>query len=177
MRLVTERLLLRPWTDADRDSFAAMVGDPEVMRFYTATRDRAAADAWIDKMIAGLAACTSHFLAVERREDQAFVGMVGTADIPHVLPGNPKVEVGWILDKPHWGRGYAPEAAAAAIAHGFATLDVPEIVAFTATINTPSQRVMEKLGMVRRPEDDFDHPSVPEGHRLRRHVLYRLARP
>jgi RimJ/RimL family protein N-acetyltransferase len=73
------------------------------------------------------------------------------------------------------GRGYAPEGARAVLEFGFAHVGVEEIVSFTAVPNLRSRRVMEKIGMVHRPADDFDHPLVPEGHWLRRHVLYRAA--
>ena len=87
----------------------------------------------------------------------------------------PCVEIGWRLAAEHWGRGYAPEAARAALAFGFDTLALREILSFTAVANQPSRRVMEKLGMTHDPADDFDHPALPEGHALRRHVLYRIV--
>jgi RimJ/RimL family protein N-acetyltransferase len=174
--LDTERLLLRPWLERDREPFAAIVGDPHVMRFYTATRDRAASDAWIDKMIAGLSEGSSAFLAAERKSDGALLGLIGTGRIDMPLRGNPPEEIGWVLGHPYWGQGYAPEGAGAHIAHAWQR-GLPEIVAFTAAINTPSQRVMEKLGMTRDPQGDFLHPRIEEHHRLRPHVLYRRANP
>lgn len=176
MRLETERLVLRPWRDDDRAFFAAIVADPEVMRFYTDTRDRAAADAWIDKMIAGLDAGTSAFLAVERKADGAMMGLIGTARIDMALRGDPPEEIGWLLGRRYWGMGYAPEGARAHIERAWQR-GLPELVAFTASTNTPSQRVMAKLGMVRDADGDFLHPSIDEGHPLRLHVLYRLANP
>ena len=177
MRLETERLLLREWRDSDRDAFAAIVGDPHVMRFYPATRDRAGADAWMDKMIAGLADGTGHFLAVEQKSDGALLGLTGTGEINFAIPTGPKLEIGWVLGKNYWGQGYAPEAARAALNHAFTELGAPEVVAFTARPNLPSQRVMQKIGLIRDPAADFDHPRIPEGHPLRSHVLYRLANP
>ncbi|GLQ08907.1 acetyltransferase [Devosia yakushimensis] len=177
MNLETERLLLREWRDADRDAFAAIVADPHVMRFYPATRSRAEADAWIDKMIEGRANGTGQFLAVERKSDGAMLGLTGTADINFAIPTAPKLEIGWVLGQDYWGQGYAPEAARAALEHAFTQLNAPEVVAFTARVNLPSQRVMQKLGLVRDPAADFDHPRIPEGHPLRAHVLYRLANP
>jgi RimJ/RimL family protein N-acetyltransferase len=86
------------------------------------------------------------------------------------------VEIGWRIARDHWGCGYAPEAARAALAFGFERLGLDEVVSFTAAGNAKSRRVMEKLGMTRDPGDDFDHPSLPAGHRLQRHVLYRIRR-
>jgi ribosomal-protein-alanine N-acetyltransferase len=86
------------------------------------------------------------------------------------------VEVGWRLSREHWGKGYATEAASKALAHGFGALGLAEIVSFTAVTNQRSRRVMEKLGMTHDPNDDFEHPALPPGHPLRRHVLYRIRR-
>lgn len=177
MKLETPRLLLREWRDADREAFAAIVADPHVMRFYPATRSRAEADAWIDKMIAGLANGTAHFLAVERKSDGAMLGLTGTADINFPIPTEPKLEIGWVLGKDYWGQGYAPEAARVALDHAFTQLRAPEVAAFTARVNLPSQRVMQKLGLVRDPHADFEHPRIAAGHPLRPHVLYRIANP
>src|SRR5262249_46282144 len=89
----------------------------------------------------------------------------------------PCVEIGWRLSADHWGRGYATEGAAAALAFGFNVLGLPQVVSFTAAPNLRARRVMEKIGMKHDPEDDFDHPSLSEGHPLRRHVLYRVVSP
>ncbi|MEO8684735.1 MAG: GNAT family N-acetyltransferase [Devosia sp.] len=177
MRLETERLVLREWEDRDRPYFAAIVADPYVMRYYPATRSHSEADAWIDRMIAGYAAGTAHFMAVERKTDGALLGLTGTAGIAFAIPTAPQIEIGWLLGQQFWGQGYAPEAARAAMAHAFDVLGHKEVTAFTATINRPSQRVKEKLGMRRDPAANFEHPNVPAGHPLRPHVLYRVANP
>jgi RimJ/RimL family protein N-acetyltransferase len=88
----------------------------------------------------------------------------------------PCVEIGWRLARDHWGHGYACEAAGAVLAFGFEQLGLPEIVSFTVAANTRSRRVMERIGMTRDPAEDFLHPLLPEGHPLRRHVLYRKSR-
>ena len=103
-----------------------------------------------------------------------FVGFVGLQLAVFAAPFTPAVEVGWRLARAYWGRGYATEVARAALADGFGRLGLDEIVSFTVPGNTRSRAVMERLGMTRNPEDDFDHPSFAEGHPLRRHVLYRL---
>ena len=102
-----------------------------------------------------------------------FVGMVGLHRVNPALPSAPAVEVGWRLHPDHWGHGYATEAAAASLDYGFGPAGLDEIVAFTTTLNTRSQAVMQRIGMVRDPAGDFDHPSLPEGSPLRRHVLFR----
>jgi len=177
MRIETERLVLRPWEERDRAPFAAIVGDPHVMRFYTHPRSREQADAWFDRMVEGFVRGTSRFLAAERKSDGALLGLVGTADIDFEIPTNPKTEVGWVLGQAYWGKGYAPEAAGASLAYAFETVGLQEVVAFTAHQNLPSQRVMEKIGMRRDASADFDHPRIPEGHPLRPHVLYRISNP
>lgn len=177
MRLETERLILREWRDDDRPAFAAMVGDPHIMRYYPAPKTPAEADAWIDKMIAGLADGTSHFLAVERRSDGALLGLTGTGSIRFEIPTAPKLEIGWVLGQHYWGQGYAPEGARASLAYAFGILRAPDVVAFTARLNEPSQTVMKKLGMIRDASADFEHPNVPLNNPLRPHVLYRIVNP
>lgn len=181
MSLVTERLLLRPWEDRDRAPLAEILGDPHVRRFYPAVATPAETSAQIDNAIAKTAENGFHFWAVERRDDGRLLGLCGLGMIPEPLhsaiPGQPRVEIGWQLDKAVWGQGIAPEAARAWLDHAWRGLALDEVVAFTAAINLPSQRVMQKIGMTRDPAGDFDHPRIADGHPLRAHVLYRVGNP
>jgi RimJ/RimL family protein N-acetyltransferase len=115
--------------------------------------------------------------AVERLDNERFIGYVGLWPATFPAPFTPAMEVGWRLAADQWGRGYATEGARAALGYGFDTLGFEEIVSFTSTINRRSWRVMERLGMVRDAAGDFEHPNVPEGHPTRPHVLYRIRRP
>jgi RimJ/RimL family protein N-acetyltransferase len=174
--LTTERLLLRGWTAADRAPFAALNADPEVMEHFPATLSRAESDAMVDRIMAALAEHGWGLWAVQVRATGAFAGFVGLNIVPDDLPVAPHVEVGWRLAQEHWGQGFAPEAARSAVDFAFGQLRLPELVSFTTTLNKPSRRVMEKLGMTHDPADDFEHPRLamwPE----RRHVLYRLRSP
>lgn len=171
--LITPRLRLRQWLDADRGSFAAMNADPEVMRYFPATLSRAQSDAMVDRMQAALEADDFGLWAVEA--ESGFIGMVGLSVPGYPTPASPCVEIGWRLARHAWGHGYATEAAHAALAHGFEGAGLEEIVSFTATQNQPSRALMERLRMSRDPADDFDHPKLA-GHPLARHVLYRLTR-
>lgn len=170
----TERLILRPWTDADREPFAAMCADPEVMRHFPATLIRAESDAVVDRMVNHQAEHGFCFFALERKADGAFLGFTGMMTLKPENPLQPGVEIGWRLAREAWGAGYASEAALAAIAHGFDALGLKQIVSFTAAENLRSQAVMQRIGMTRRADLDFDHPAVPEGHRLRPHVVYAI---
>jgi RimJ/RimL family protein N-acetyltransferase len=173
----TERLLLRRWRPSDLAPFAALNADPRVMRYFPTTLSRAESDAFAERIEAHFAEHGFGLWAVEAPGGAPFIGFVGLSVPRFQAPFTPCVEVGWRLAAEHWGRGYAPEAARAALAFGFDRLALREILSFTALANEPSRRVMEKLGMTHDPSDDFDHPGVPEGHDLRRHVLYRIARP
>lgn len=175
--LETERLRLRPWRDADRAPFAALNADPEVMEFFPHVLSRAESDAFADRAARELEERGFGLWAVELPGELPFVGFVGLAIPRFEAPFMPCVEVGWRLAREAWGRGIAPEAGRAALAFGFEQQGLDEIVSFTSEINRRSRRVMEKLGMGHDPAEDFDHPSVAMGHRLRRHVLYRLPRP
>jgi RimJ/RimL family protein N-acetyltransferase len=114
--------------------------------------------------------------AVEAPDVASFIGMVGISIPRYTAPFTPCVEVGWRLARRCWGQGFATEAAQAALAFGFDTVGLSEIVALTVPSNARSRAVMSKLGMTRTASDDFDHPLVPAGHRLARHVLYRLSK-
>jgi RimJ/RimL family protein N-acetyltransferase len=171
----TERLVLRPWRDDDRAPYHAICRDPEVMRFLGSVQSRAESDAAIDRMISSQDEHGFCFWAVERRDDKALLGFCG------LLPGKPpivdEIEIGWRLGSAFWGRGYATEAAAVCLDWAWARLDVPSVAAITVPANTRSWGLMERLGMERVRNGDFDHPDVPDGSPLKRHILYRIARP
>ncbi|MCP5059956.1 MAG: GNAT family N-acetyltransferase [bacterium] len=174
--LETPRLWLREWRDDDLESFAVMNADREVMRHFPAMLTREQSDSLVEKIRDSFAERGFGLWAVEVRENRAFAGFVGLAVPTFPGPFMPCVEIGWRLAREHWGRGYAPEGARAAMAHGFGPAGLDEIVSFTARGNAASRRVMEKLGMTRNPDEDFDHPSLEEGSPLRRHVLCRIGR-
>jgi RimJ/RimL family protein N-acetyltransferase len=173
--LRTERLLLRRWRAADRPRFAAMNADPVVMEFLTKPLTRPESDEFVDRIEHAFETRGWGLWAVEVVEPGEFAGFVGLWPADFAAHFTPAVEIGWRLDTPYWGKGYAPEAARAALQFGFEQLGLDEIVSFTAVVNERSQRVMQKIGMTHDPADDFDHPRLAEGHRLRRHVLYRIA--
>lgn len=170
----TERLLLRGWRDEDREPFAALNADPEVMRWFPALLSRAESDALADRAAAHVEEHGWGLWAVERRVDGDFLGFVGLAVPRFEAAFLPATEVGWRLARAAWGHGYATEAAHAVLEVAFGALGLPEVVSLTAVGNTRSRAVMERLGMTRDPADDFDHPSLAEGHPLRPHVLHRL---
>jgi RimJ/RimL family protein N-acetyltransferase len=170
----TERLILREWRDADRDPCFRMTSDARVMEFFVAPLNREQSDALVDRCMAHQAANGFTFFAADLRETGEFIGFIGLARTPFAAHFTPCVEIGWRLSREFWGRGLATEGAQAALRFGFEQLRLAEIVALTVPANRRSRRVMEKLGMVYDPRDDFEHPGVPEGHPLRPHVLYRI---
>ncbi|MBC9031639.1 GNAT family N-acetyltransferase [Sphingomonas sp. JC676] len=171
----TERLILRRWKDSDRQAFHAMCTDPRVMKFLGPLQTRAETDAAIDRQNGFLDSHGYCFWAVERREDGAFIGFCGLKPGAEDTPIESEIEIGWRLAHDQWGRGYAREAAQASLDWGWASTDAPAIAAITTTNNVRSWGLMERLGMVRAPEDDFDHPKAIES--LRPHITYRIARP
>jgi RimJ/RimL family protein N-acetyltransferase len=171
--LRTERLVLRGWRATDREPFGLMNADPAVMKHYPGLLSRQESDALADRIEAHFTERGFGLWAVEVPGVAAFVGYVGLSVPRFEAPFMPCVEIGWRLGRAHWGQGYATEAARAALAFGFETLRLPEILSFTVPDNLPSRRVMERLGMTHDRRDDFLHPSLPEGHRLRPHLLYR----
>ena len=174
--LRTERLVLRAWDDGDLAPFADMNADPEVMRHFPAPLTREQSDEMVGRLWARAAQGRPSLWAVEVPGIARFIGFVGLLEPSFDASFTPCVEVGWGLARAHWGKGYAPEGATAALSWGFEEAGLDEVVSFTVPANTSSRRVMEKLGMHRDPAEDFDHPNLPVGHPLRRHVLYRLTR-
>ena len=176
-QLSTERLVLRRWRADDLEPFAALNADPKVMEHFPSTLDRpasdalaAAADAAFDRHAFGL-------WAVEVAATGVFIGFTGLAVPRFEARFTPAVEVGWRLARSAWGHGYATEAATAALDDGFGRVGLSDIVSFTSVLNLRSQAVMRRLGMTHNAADDFDHPNLPAGNRLRRHVLYRIDAP
>lgn len=169
----TPRLLLRRWRPADREPFARLNGDPRVMEFLPEILSRQQSDALADRVEQHFNRHGFTFFAVEHRDTGEFVGFAGPAVVSFEAHFTPCIEVGWRLAFDHWGNGFATEAARAILQYCHETLELTEVVAFTVPANIRSRRVMEKSGMKHDPSADFDHPNLPEGHPLRRHVLYR----
>ena len=174
----TDRLLLRGFRGEDLAPLAAMNADPRVMEHLPGPMS-------LQDTAAQLARFRQHWeehgfgwWAVEIPGLAPFIGWVGLARPRFEAHFTPCVEVGWRLTAAFWNQGYATEGAREAFRFGWALASprLEEIVSFTVPGNAPSRRVMEKLGMTRDPADDFDHPRIPAGNPLRRHVLYRIRR-
>lgn len=172
--LTTDRLYLRRWRASDREPFQALNADPRVMEFFPALMTPEETDE-------GIARVEEHFdrhgfglFAAELIETKAFIGFIGLNVPAFKAPFMPAIEIGWRLAYDYWGRGLATEGARALVRHAFETLRLQSLVSFTTAANLRSRRVMENIGMVHDSAADFDHPNLPEGHPLRRHVLYRL---
>jgi RimJ/RimL family protein N-acetyltransferase len=152
-----------------------MNADPEVMEFFVSPMTREDSDAFVDRIEAGFAECGFGLWAVEEIEAGRFIGFTGLIYQTFQAHFTPAVEIGFRLARHAWGKGYATEAATEAVRYGFEQVGLAEIVSMTAVQNVRSRAVMRKLGMTHDPADDFNHPRVPDGHPLQRHVLYRLT--
>jgi RimJ/RimL family protein N-acetyltransferase len=170
----TKRLILRAWTVADREPFARMNADSRVMEYFPSVLTAEESNAGVDRIEAHFARHGFGLFAAELRTIGRFIGFIGLSVPSFEAHFTPCVEIGWRLDFDYWGKGLATEGARGALRCGFETLRLREIVSFTAPMNLRSRRVMERIGMSRDAADDFDHPLLPQGHPLRRHVLYRL---
>jgi RimJ/RimL family protein N-acetyltransferase len=175
LEIQTDRLRLRRWLPDDRVPFALLNADPRVTEFLPGPLARAESDALAARIEAHFTQHGFGLWAVDVINGAPFIGFIGLSVPAFVAHFTPCVEIGWRLSADHWGCGYATEGAGAVLAFGFDRLGLEEIVSFTVPDNVRSRRVMEKIGMTYAPADDFDHPSLPAGHRLRRHVLYRIG--
>ena len=170
----TERLLLREWRTADREPFAQLNADPRVMEFMAGPLSREESDRLAGRIEVHFREHGFGLCAAELRRDHSFLGFVGLAVPAFECAFTPCVEIGWRLAADHWGQGLATEGAREMVRYAFEVMGLQALVSFTAPGNIRSRRVMEKIGMTHDAADDFDHPKLPEGHPLRRHVLYRL---
>ena len=168
----TERLRLRSWRDEDREAYADIMVDPEVGKWLGGPLTRDQAYERVVRFRASLEATGLGRLAIERKSDGRLIGHCGLAKTPDTKPLPIGIEIGWALAQDAWGAGYAAEAAHAVIADGFVRHDLPEILAFTGSTNLRSQAVMQRVGMVRAADQDFDHPALLADHPLRRHIVY-----
>jgi RimJ/RimL family protein N-acetyltransferase len=175
MQIETERLILRPFTMDDLEAYAALNADPDVMRFYPAPYSKAQSQQHIEVFAQRWRDDGFAFSAVVDKHTDQVLGLAGLSLFRMELPFTPVAEIGWRLIPSAWGKGLASEAARAWLDFGFKNRGLDEIVCFTAVPNTPSQRVMQRIGMARHAAYDFDMPSIPEGHVLRPHVVYRMT--
>jgi len=174
--LITDRLLLRRWSDRDRAPFAAMNADPRVTKYFPSRLTREQSDAMIDRIEQLFETRGFGLWAVEVRATGQFAGFVGLSMPRFEAHFTPCVEIGWRLAAEQWGRGVATEGARRVMRFAFQVTELESLVSFTVPANRASIRVMEKIGMHHDPADDFEHPSLPPDSPLRRHVLYRLSR-
>lgn len=175
----TERLILRPWREEDLVPFVQLNADQRVMECFPAPLSQEETMQMMQRFQSKIEKNGWGLWAVEVPSIAPFIGFIGLNPVEREtcpVPFAPAVEVGWRLAYDYWGKGFATEGALASLKFGFEDLQLPEIVSFTATQNLRSMAVMKKIGMHRDPLEDFDHPHVPEGHVLKKHVLYRLKR-
>lgn len=168
----TERLILRDWREADRAPFAAMNADPEVMRYFAATLSHDESDAMIDRMTAHFEKHGFGLFALELKGSGAFIGFTGLNICGSNLPLAGEVEIGWRLAPAYWRRGLAFEAASFCLDWFWRNTRCERLVSFTSDHNHPSQALMRKLGFSHRPDLDFDHPAIPEGHHQRHQTVF-----
>ena len=174
--LQTPRLFLRSWRQSDLEPLAEINADAEVMKYFPKILSRQESDALVERIEKHHQAHGFGLWAVEERLTGVFIGLIGLSVPKFQAHFTPTVEVGWRLARKFWGQGYATEGAKRAISYGFKDLGLSEIVSFTAKSNLRSIAVMKRLGMNHKEADDFEHPALPSGHPLQRHVLYRLKR-
>lgn len=172
--LETPRLILRSWKDEDIEPFADMMSDKHVMRFYARPMERQRAIDTAQTMRERLEENRYGRFVMQIKGDDRYAGMMVLDDIRYDVPFEPRREVGWILPEFTWGHGYAPEAASALLQYAFTTLQWPEVIAMAVSHNVPSQRVMQKIGMIRDTSLEFAMPTMP-GADPQPFVLYRAT--
>ncbi|HET7360369.1 MAG TPA: GNAT family N-acetyltransferase [Salinimicrobium sp.] len=169
----SSRLGFRQWNDTDLIPFAEMNADPEVMRYFPATRSFEESEKSLQQFKKHFEQYGYCFYAVDELASKNFIGFVGLNNPKFEAGFMPCTEIGWRLRKEFWNKGYATEAAKRCLEYGFKKLNLNKIVSFTSVLNIPSENVMKKIGM--RKVKHFLHPDVNTGHDLEEHVLYEIA--
>lgn len=171
--LETPRLILRQWEQKDHEPYISLNADPEVMEFFPSVKTPAETLAQIKKISAYIDQHGYGFFAVERKDNHQFIGFAGICEPGFEAYFTPCIEIGWRLSKENWGQGFATEAALACLDFGFNKLNLNEIYSFTSIHNKPSEKVMQRIGMSKTGE--FEHPSIADGHWLKRHIVYKIV--
>ena len=177
LMLETDRLLLRNWEEQDFAPYHAMNNDPVVCEYFPDLQTEAQSRRVIARYREQEQREGYSFQPLIERATGAFIGDIGLARVKFDAEFQGATEIGWMMQREFWGRGYATEMARALLDHAFTVLGLPEVVAFTVPANARSRRVMERLAMVQDEAAGFDHPNIAEGHPLRPHVLYRATAP
>jgi len=170
----TDRLIMRQWRKADRPPFAKLNADPRVMQYFPDLLNKKMSDAMVDRLSDHIAQRGWGLWALEEKQSGDFIGFVGLHVPVVVLPFSPCVEIGWRLARDYWGKGYAIEAAKAALNFGFDQVNLDEVVSYTPVNNLRSRAVMLRLQM-QESSDQFEHPSIADAHPLKRHCLYVIS--
>lgn len=170
--LTTPRLGLRTWHETDLEHYARLNSDPEVMRFYPSIYPHEKSRASMLRQIEHQKQHGFCFWATDLLETDAFIGFVGLSIPLFEAHFTPCVEIGWRIDKQHWGKGLAPEGARACLEYARDQPGIDEVYSFTPLSNHPSERVMQKIGM--QKIGTFQHPLIEDGHPLKEHLLYHI---
>lgn len=177
IKLETDRLILREWLDSDVPTFVKMNQDPKVMEFFQGLLSEEETKSRVEWNLTHFVKHGYGNFAVELKESQEFIGFVGLSNPPFEAHFTPAVEIGWRISSPHFGKGYATEAARKVLEFAFDELKLEEVLSWTVPSNKASRRVMEKIGMTRDSKDDFHHPKLEKNHPFSWHVLYRIENP
>ncbi len=173
--LETERLYIRQWKESDYSPFAKMSADERVMEFFPSVFTTEESDEKVNIKKSLIQKHGWGFWALEEKSSNKFIGFTGLHISSNELPFSPCIEIGWRIFPEYWGKGFATEAAHECLRFGFEDLNLDQIVSFAVKNNFKSLAVMERLGMFKDPEN-FEHPAIPIGHKLRQHSLYRLSK-
>ena len=171
----TPRLILRQWEEKDHEPYINLNADPEVMEYFPSVKTPAETLTQIDRLSAYIDKNGYGFWAVERKDNNQFIGFTGICNPGFEAYFTPCIEIGWRLSKENWGQGFATEAAVASLDFGFKKLNLNEIYSFTSVHNYRSEKVMKRIGMDK--DGEFDHPLIADGHWLKRHVAYKITSP
>jgi RimJ/RimL family protein N-acetyltransferase len=169
----SERLGFRNWKPEDLSAMSAMNADEQVMEFFPNTQTEAQTAAFIKRMESQFLERGFCYFAVEKLENQAFIGFIGIDHQTYEAAFNPAVDIGWRLAPNAWGKGYATEGAKRCLKYAFEVLKLEKVFSVAPAINKNSINVMKKAGM--KFHSTFNHPKLLNDERLKECVAYVLS--
>ncbi|MDX1446597.1 GNAT family N-acetyltransferase [Lishizhenia sp.] len=169
----SQRLGFRNWKDADLDIYAAMNANTDVMQYFPTLMTQEESKASIEKFNSQFQELGYTYYAVDELESGEFIGFIGLSWKDFESSFTPATDIGWRLKPSAWGKGYATEGAQRCLAYAFEVLKLEKVIAICPEVNTPSERVMQKIGM--KLQGAFKHPFLKDYPHLERCLCYAIA--
>ena len=170
----SERLGFRNWIASDTPKMAEINSNPEVMEYFPSIPNFKQTEAFIERMQKQFLDKGFCYFAVDKLDTNEFIGFIGLSEQTFESDFTPNVDIGWRLSQVEWGKGFATEGAKRCLEFAFNTIGLKKIISTCPIINDKSERVMEKLKMIKK--SNFNHPLLKEHKHIEQCVVYEIVK-